>query len=99
MKLTIPDGITFADLQLARISDGDVELSWHVVEAICEASGIDPAVFAESSEDNLAGLINAWYREHLARGGEPDPVQEDLIAEARLEDERGGGLSHQPGRA
>jgi hypothetical protein len=47
----------------------------------------------------LSTLLARGYSAHLAAGGEPDPVQEDLIAETRAEDAHGGGLSHQPGRA
>lgn len=36
---------------------------------------------------------------HRAAGGAADPAAEDLIAEARIEGERGGGLSHPHGRA
>lgn len=60
---------------------------------------VEVAIFRDAPEDNLAALLDAWYREHLARGGKADPVQEDLIAEAIAENQLGGGLSHSPGRA
>jgi hypothetical protein len=44
-------------------------------------------------------LIAAWYEAHLAQGGAPDAVQEDLVEEARLEMEHGGGFSYPPGHA
>lgn len=65
---------------------------------ICEASGIDPAITL-SDEDNISGIIVAWYNAHRAAGGDADPVADDLIAECIAEDERGGGFSHPPGRA
>lgn len=102
MQLTtikIPDDVQFADLKLARDSDGRVSFDWSPIERICEASGVDPAIFRDAPEDNVSGLIVAWYAEHLRGGGARDPVQDDLIAEAALEDELGGGISHQPGRA
>lgn len=85
VKITITN-IPFADLKLNRESD------------ICESSGIDPDITL-GDEDNTAGLIVAWYGEHLAAGGDTDPVAEDLLAEIRAEDAFGGGLSHQPGQA
>lgn len=43
-------------------------------------------------EDNAASLIVGWYSAHLAAGGARDPVADDLIAETRVEDERGGAV-------
>lgn len=42
-------------------------------------------------------LIAAWYAAHRERGGAPDPVQEDLMEEARLEEEHGSGFMYPPG--
>jgi hypothetical protein len=99
-SIGIPAGLAFADLKLARDPQtGDVSFDQAVIEQICEANGLAPDHFMVRHEDALAELLTAWYRAHLAAGGAPDPVQEDLIAEAQAEDERGGGLSHQPGRA
>lgn len=98
-RITIPAGLDFADLKLARDPDGHVSFDWAPIERICEASGIDVALFRESTEDNLAGLVTAWYREHLSRGGARDPVQDDLIAEVEAEDAAGQPYSYPPGRA
>lgn len=98
-NITIPDDLAFADLKLARDVDGAVSFDWTPIERICAASGIDVALFRDAPEDNVAGLITAWYAEHLKRGGARDPVQDDLIAEVIAEDVHGGGFSHQPGSA
>lgn len=99
-QVTIPDGLKFSDLYLSRNSaTGAIEFDWEPIEKICRASGIDIRLLKEQHEDNVAGLITAWYFEHRKLGGEMDPVQEELIAEIRIEDEHGDGLSHQPGRA
>lgn len=34
----------------------------------------------------MAGLIIHWYAQHLASGGERNPVADELIAETTLED-------------
>ena len=99
IQIQIPEGLSFSALRLARNSNGMVSFDWAPIERICDLSGVDVAIFREAPEDNRAALIGAWYREHLARGGEKDPVQEDLIAEALAENQFGGGLSHSPGRA
>jgi len=101
-KLTpicIPADLTFADLKLARDADGSVSFDTAVIERIEAASGLPAGFFMGQDEGAIADLITHWYRVHLAGGGAPDPVQEDLIGEVRAEDERGGGLSHAPGRA
>lgn len=97
--LAIPEGLQFSELGLARDASGDVSLDWAPIERICQASGIDVALFREGPEDNLASLLTAWYRAHLAAGGERDPVYEDLIGEVQLEDAAGQLSSHAPGRA
>ncbi len=99
LKISIPDAVDFADLKLARDAGGHVRFDWEPINAICAASQIDPIVFTDTHEGNVAGLIVHWYEAHLAQGGRKDPVADDLIAEARLEDEHGGGFSLEPGRA
>jgi hypothetical protein len=44
-------------------------------------------------------LIAGWYRAHVSEGSTPDPVQKDLLEEARLEMEHGGEFACQPGHA
>ncbi len=76
-----------------------LRFTWSPIGRFCEANGLDVALFKGGPEDNVSGLITAWYGAHRARGGAPDPVQEELIEEARIEDARGGGISHKPGQA
>ncbi len=98
--ISIPDDLDFSELRLTRDPQtGEIEFDWAPIERICAASGLDVALFRSGPEGNVAGFLTAWYFEHLARGGATDPVQEDLLIEMRAEDERGGGLSHKPGRA
>lgn len=100
VAIGIPEGLKFSDLKLARDpATGDVSFDVAVIERICEANGLPADYFMVRPEEALSGLLTSWYRAHISSGGAPDPVQEDLIAEALAEDERGGGLSHQPGRA
>ena len=98
-RVAIPDDLEFADLQLAREADGSVSFDWSVIERICAASGLSASLFRDAPEDNVSGLIVGWYRAHKKDGGNPDPVAEDLIAEARAEDAAGQQFSHEPGRA
>lgn len=98
-RIVIPDDVNFSDLKLGRSADGGVLFDWAPIRRICEASGIDVAVFIDSHEDNVSGLMVRWYEGHRAAGGDPDPVAEDLIAEMRAEDAAGQHFSLPPGRA
>ena len=100
LSIRIPDGVRFADLKLARDSQtGDISFDWEPINKICAASGIDPRMFTDTHEDNVSALIVQWYISALKNGEPRDAVQDDLIGETIAEDQRGGGLSHQPGRA
>lgn len=100
IPVSIPPDVRFDDLKLARDTEsGDVSFDWTPIERICAASGIDVGLLRDQSEDNLAALLTAWYRTHLAAGGQVDPVYEDLIGEVKAEDAAGQRYSHAPGRA
>ena len=82
----IPEGVTFADLALSRDPvTGDVSFDWAPIEAICSANDFDVALFRDTDEGNVAGFLVSWYTAHLAAGGPPDLVAEQLIAEVEAE--------------
>jgi hypothetical protein len=100
LRVTIPDGIEFADLHLARDMDnGRVRFSMAPIAAICEASALDLDEVVQGPQPLVGLLIAAWYENHLKEGGVPDPVQEGLREEVRLEMERGDGFAHATGHA
>lgn len=99
ITVVIPEEMTFSELVLARDSDGDVSFDLDVLERICKANDLPMEIFSDASEANVSGLIVAWYQEHLHKGGNPDPVAEDLIAELVAEEKSGQTVSYQPGRA
>jgi hypothetical protein len=67
------------------------------IAAICKASDLDLAELVDGAQPLVVPLIAAWYRTHIDEGGAPDPVQEDLLEENRLEMERGGGFTYPAG--
>ena len=98
--ISIPQGLGFADLRLARDPHtGDVSFDTAVIERIERESGLPAGFFMGHPEDAVASLMTSWYAEHLKAGGARDPVAEDLIAEVRAEDAAGQACSHKPGRA
>lgn len=99
VPISIPLDLTFSQLKLSRDADGMVSFDRDVISRIALASGLPADFFMAQPEDAVSELITQWYRSHIAAGGTPDPVQEDLIAEAAFEDQHGGGYSHKPGCA
>lgn len=98
--ISIPSGMTFADLRLARDPvTGDVSFDTAIIECIERESGLPTGFFMGQHEDAVAALITTWYSTHRAAGGDADPVAEDLLAEVMAEDAAGQLYSHQPGRA
>jgi hypothetical protein len=98
--ISIPQGMTFADLRLARDpKTGDVSFDTAIIERIEQESGLPAGFFMGQPEDAVAGLITTWYSAHRAAGGDADSVAEDLLAEVRAEDAAGQPFSHKLGRA
>lgn len=89
MKLVIPSDVRFCDLHLKREMDGEVAFEWWPLERVCEANGIDPEAFAEEDEGAVVELIVVWYQVHRECGGEPDLVQEQIMAEVLAEEKFG----------
>jgi len=99
IRVTIPDTLRFADLQLRRESNGDLSFETAPLELIAEASGAAVGELMRSGEDGISAVIAAWYHAARARGEPPDPVAEDLAAEVAAEDAAGQYVSLPPGRA
>lgn len=98
--ISIPQGVVFADLRLARDPQtGDVSFDTAVIERIERESGLPAGFFMGQPEDAVADLIVKWYAEHLQAGGAGDPVADDLLTEVRAEDAAGQRYSHKPARA
>jgi hypothetical protein len=85
LRVTIPDGVEFADLHLSRdADDGQVRFKMAPIEAICEASALDFDALVQGPRPLVGLLIAAWYEAHIAQGGAPDPVQEDGMDASHL---------------
>ncbi len=93
IQLAIPDGVKFADLKVT-FEKGGVSFDWALIEIICGHNGLSPEVFKSGPEDNVSALIVHWYAEHLARGGDPDAVVEEYLAEVMTEN-RAELVAHQ----
>lgn len=85
MKLRIPEGLDFGALNLHREANRDLSFDVAAVNQICAHNNISPEVFWQTQEDNVAGLIIAWYQAHRESGGAPDAVAEQLILETAID--------------
>lgn len=101
--IKIPEHLSFNDLKLERIRNGeyagDITFDLDVVEQICEASNLPKDFFMTIHEDNIASLFLRWYMLHLEKGGEPDPVFEEMYQETLAEMRQGQMFSLKPGTA
>lgn len=85
VTIAIPDDLDFSALQLERDPvTHALAFTWGPIRRICEASGLDVALMEH--EDNVSGLIVAWYAEHRRSGGAADLVAEQILAEVLAED-------------
>lgn len=102
LGIAIPAGVVFSDLNLERDPvTRALRFDWAPIEAVCEASGLDVAMFKESDEGHVIDLLLNWYGFNLASGGGRDAVMEQVIAEVEAEGvagvagvQPGGGRVH-----
>jgi hypothetical protein len=99
VRLTVPKDVTFSDLRLERAPNGDIAFDISVLMTIWSANGFHTDTFYEAWIDNATEIIVEWYRIHCQRGGEIDPVMEQLLSETRNEIIREKAQGHKPGRA
>lgn len=97
ITIHIPNGVTFADLELTREADGSLTFNLDVIEEIRVASGLPADAF--NDEDDLASLIIGWYHAHLECGGARNEAADELIAEAEAEEAAGQPFSLPRGQA
>lgn len=84
LTLKLPEGYTFADLKLRRCDDAAIDLDMDLVQRICTINGLDFAKVLQNPGPVVTSILTVWYKTHLAEGGEPDALMEELkTAQAR----------------
>lgn len=76
----VPPGLSFEALQLSMTPDG-VQFDFAVVERICRANGMNPALFSEDT-GKVVALVAAWYIRNRLDGGPRRPLVERLLCGA-----------------
>jgi hypothetical protein len=102
LAVVIPTGMNFSNLALVRDPDRRVGMDIEAMCKVLETSNICPDCFFGNHE-MMSLLLTTWYNSHLARGGAPDPVMEQLKVEAHAEQAfeaaAGDKFIHEPGNA
>jgi hypothetical protein len=78
LTLKLPEGYTFADLKLRRCDDAAIDLDMDLVQRICAINGLDFAKVLQNPGPVVTSILTVWYKNHLADGGEPDALMEEL---------------------
>jgi hypothetical protein len=78
LTLKLPEGYTFADLKLRRCADDAIDLDMDLVQRICSINGLDFDKVCQNPGPVVTSILTVWYKSHLAEGGAPDALMEQL---------------------
>jgi len=81
LTLKLPEGYTFADLKLRRCDDAAIDLDMDLVKLICSINGLDFDKVLQNPGPVVTSILTVWYKSHLAEGGQPDALMEELKAQ------------------
>lgn len=78
LTLKLPEGYSFADLKIRRCADDAIDLDMDLVERICKLNGLDFEKVCQNPGPVVTTILTIWYKSHLAEGGRPDALMEEL---------------------
>lgn len=78
LTLKLPEGYSFADLKIRRCADDAIDLDMDLVERICKLNGLDFEKVCQNPGPVVTTILTIWYKSHLAEGGPPDALMEEL---------------------
>lgn len=78
LKFKLPEDKVFEDLGLRRCDDAAIDLDMDLVQQICQLNGLDWDKVRLNPGPVVSTILSVWYKSHLAEGGSPDPVMEQL---------------------
>jgi hypothetical protein len=80
LTLKLPEGYSFADLKLRRCADDAIDLDMDLVRLICNINTLDFDKVCQNPGPVVTSILTVWYKSHLAQGGPPDDLMEQLKA-------------------
>jgi len=78
LTLKLPDGYSFSDLKIRRCEADAIDLDMGLVKVICKLNGLDFGKVCQNPGPVVTTILTVWYKNHLAEGGEPDALMEEL---------------------
>ena len=78
LTLKLPEGYIFADLKIRRVESDAIDLDMDLLRLICTINGLDFDKVCQDPGPVVTSVLTVWYKSHLAEGGEPDPLMEEL---------------------
>jgi hypothetical protein len=83
LTLKLPEGFTFADLKLRRCDDDAIDLDMDLVKLVCNINGLNFDKVLQNPGPVVTSILTVWYKSHLADGGAPDALMEELKTQAQ----------------
>ena len=78
LTLKLPAGYSFADLKLRRYAIDAIDLDMDLFKLVCTLNGMDFDRVLQNPGPVVTSVLAVWYKSHLADGGAPDALMEDL---------------------
>lgn len=78
LTLKLPEGYSFADLKIRRCDSDAIDLDMDLVKLVCTINGLDFDKVCQNPGPVVTTILTVWYKSHLAEGGPPDAVMEEL---------------------
>jgi hypothetical protein len=78
LTLKLPEGYSFADLKLRRCDSDSIDLDMDLVELICKLNALDFEKVLQNPGPVVTNILTVWYKRHLAEGGQPDTLMNEL---------------------
>jgi hypothetical protein len=78
LTLKLPEGYSFADLKIRRCEADAIDLDMDLVKLICNLNGLDFDKVCQNPGPVVTTILTVWYKKHLAEGGQPDALMEEL---------------------
>lgn len=78
ITLKIPEGYSFADLKVRRCDDDAIDLDMDLVKLVCKINDLSFEKVLQNPGPVVTSILSIWYKSHLAQGGAPDALMEEL---------------------
>jgi hypothetical protein len=78
LTLKLPDGYGFSDLKLRRCDDDAIDLDMDLVKLVCKINDLSFDKVLQNPGPVVTSILTVWYKNHLAEGGAPDALMEEL---------------------